>query len=646
MSLPYRRDVDGLRAVAVLFVIGFHYFPSAFPGGFVGVDVFFVISGFLITSLIHQDVAAGRFSIAEFYGRRIRRIFPALILILLISLGAGFLFMLPDAYRTLGLNTAASAGFVANIALYLQQDYFAPSAELNPLLHIWSLGVEEQFYLVWPLILMMLARGRAAIPVAIGLTVLSFIGNVVQTASDPVASFFLPFSRFWELGAGAVLALLQARAGHLVRGREWMGWSGLLLLALAMVVIDRDRAFPGWWALVPVAGTVLLIASGEEARANRFFLSHRTLVYIGLISYPLYLWHWPLLVFARIIRFEKEPTILISIGLIIAACFLAHLTYRFVERPIRSRGRLSIKAVSLAVLLVVSGSLGLAVYARDGLPDRFPPEIQKRVMSQDNSEDVRACVFNSRVRPSLPCDGEGPAGTPLVMVWGDSHGIHLAAGLRDLQQKRQDFRLARAFMPGCPPMAEAATAAHHRDCNEANAFARNKIELLRPDTVIIAARWAIYVGRMSQFPLIGDKELTQTIEWLKAVGVQHIVVFGQFPYWQLAPSVIPLRNFQLGIFKNSTAVDKIPDWDSTYLDRSPFRAEDMVKRVANKEGVTFISPAATLCKGDSCLITVPDSGGLPTSRDDGHLTAAASKFFIAKNAAAIRPDYRKQAPSR
>ena len=633
-----------MRAVAVLFVVGFHYFPSVFRGGFVGVDVFFVISGFLITGLIHQDVAAGKFSIAEFYGRRIRRIFPALILVLLVSLGVGFLFMLPDAYRTLGLNTAASAGFVANIALYLQQDYFAPSAELNPLLHIWSLGVEEQFYLVWPLVLVALARRRAAIPVAIALTVLSFTGNVVQTASDPVASFFLPFSRFWELGAGAILALLQVRAGHSVRGREWMGWGGLLLLALAMVAIDRDRAFPGWWALVPVAGTVLLIASGEKARANRFFLNHRTLVYIGLISYPLYLWHWPLLVFARIIRFQNEPTILMSIGLILAAGVLAHLTYKFVERPLRLGGRLSLKAVSLAVLLVVSGCLGLAVYAKDGLPDRFPPEVLKRVMNKDDSVEIgRACQLATTAKLSDECESVGSPDLPLVLIWGDSYAGHLIQGLRTLQQERQHFRLERYGLHGCPPMADNV-AARYRDCNEANAFARRKIEWLLPDTVIISARWALYRGGTAKFPMIGGEDLTRTIAWLKAAGVQHIVVVGQFPHWKLAPSVIPLWNFQFSIFKHFAATEKIPDWNSNYLDIPAFAAEQTVKRVAATEGVTFISPAATLCRGDSCLITVPDSGGMPTSHDDGHLTAAASKFFVAKNAAAIRPDYRKQAP--
>jgi len=642
VSLPYRRDIDGLRAIAVLFVIGFHYFPSVFRGGFVGVDVFFVISGFLITGLVRQDVAAGTFSIARFYGRRIRRIFPALILVLLVSLGMGFLFMLPDAYRALGLNTAASAGFVANIALFLQQNYFAPSAEFNPLLHIWSLGVEEQFYLVWPLILMLLARHRAGIAVAIGLTALSFGGNVLQTASDPVAAFFLPLGRFWELGAGAILALLHARAGGFVRGKEWIGWAGLLLLAAAMVVIDRDRAFPGWWALLPVAGTVLLIASGENAQANRM-LSHRTLVGIGLISYPFYLWHWPLLVFARIIRFEKEPTIIMSIGLIGAAGLLAHLTYRFVERPIRSAGHPSTKAVSLAVLLAVCGALGLAVYAKQGLPYRFPLTIQKRVGVGEDAERVPVCRYDVGIRPSPECDGVGPAGSPLVLVWGDSHAFHLIAGLRVLQQERQDFRLARYIAFACVPMVDVL-APSPSYCNGANAFARQKIELLRPDTVIIAARWSAYDGTRG-YALMDEKRLTRTIEWLKAVGVQHIVVFGQFPHWKLAPSVIPLRDFQFSLFKHSVAADKIPEWDSTYLEMSAFAADDMVKRVAAAEGVTFISPAATFCKGNSCLITVPDSGGLPTSRDNGHLTPAASKFFIEKNAAAIRPEYRKKEPS-
>ncbi|ACI93004.1 acyltransferase 3 [Afipia carboxidovorans OM5] len=645
MSLPYRRDVDGLRAIAVLFVIGFHYFPSAFPGGFVGVDVFFVISGFLITGLIRQDIAADRFSIAQFYGRRIRRIFPALILVLLVALGMGFLFMLPDAFRTLGLNVAASAGFVANIALWLQQDYFAQSAEFNPLLHIWSLGVEEQFYLVWPLILMMLAVRRSAIPVAVGLAGLSFVVNVVQSGNDPVSAFFLPFSRFWELGAGAVLALLHARAGRPVLEREWAGWVGLLLLAVAMVVIDRDRAFPGWWALLPVAGATLLIAAGENARPNRVFLSQPALVYIGLISYPLYLWHWLLLVFARIIRFQKEPTFIMSIGLILAAGVLAHLTYRFVERPIRSAGRLSPKAVSLAAVLAVGGGLGLVVYAKEGLLDRFPHEIQKRMMTTEKeSEDAHVCRYDVDVRPSPQCEGEGPAGAPLALVWGDSHAFHLIAGLRALQQERQDFRLARYISFACAPMVDAV-ASRPRYCNDANAFARQKIELLRPDTVILAARWSAYDGTRG-YALLNEERLTRTLEWLKTIGVQHIVVIGQFPHWKLAPSVIPLRDFQFSIFNRPALTEKMPEWDSAYLDVPAFAAEKMVRHVATAEGATFISPAATLCDGDRCLITVPDSGGLPISRDDGHLTPAASTFFIARNASVIRPEYRKETPPR
>ncbi|MBY0383416.1 MAG: acyltransferase [Xanthobacteraceae bacterium] len=639
MSLPYRRDVDGLRAIAVLFVIGFHYFPAVFRGGFVGVDVFFVISGFLITGLIHQDVAAQRFSIAEFYGRRIRRIFPALICVLLVSLGLGFLFVLPDAYRTLGLNVAASAGFAANISLWLQQNYFAPNAEFNPLLHIWSLGVEEQFYLVWPLILLMFARRRAVVWIAIALAVLSFLYNVRQSAAEPVSAFFLPFSRFWELGAGAVLALMRARAAGLSRSSEWMSWSGLLLLVLAMVVIDRDRAFPGWWALLPVGSAVLLIAAGENARANRVVLGHPVLVYIGLISYPLYLWHWPLLVFARIIRFHKEPTVIMSLGLIGAACVLAHVTYRLIERPVRSGGYQSIKAVSLAALLAVCGGLGFAVYAKSGLPHRFPENMQNLV-TEAKEVKPNVCQFNADVLPASECDGTGPAGAPLVFVWGDSHAYHLIPGLLDLQQRQQDFRLARLIAFACPPLV-GTLVQQPAHCNKSNALARQKIKQLHPDTVILAARWSLYKGYRG-YALVDDSELTRTIDWVKSAGVKHIVVFGQFPHWKLAPSAIPLRNLQFSFFDRSAArPDKLPVRDSAYLDPTAFSSEDMVKQVAAREGVTFISPAATLCDPEGCLIIVPGSDGAPVSRDDGHLTTAASKFFITRNADAIVPNYRK-----
>jgi len=633
VSLPYRRDIDGLRAFAVLFVIGFHYFPNVFRGGFVGVDVFFVISGFLITGLIHQDVAAGKFSIVDFYGRRIRRIFPALICVLLVALVIGYLFMLPDAYRTLGTNTAASAGFVANIALWLQQNYFAQSAELNPLLHIWSLGVEEQFYLFWPLVLVLLARYRAAVWIAVALAVLSFVYNLVQTASEPASAFFLPFSRFWELGAGAVLALTRVRL--LQAGRSWerASWPGLVLLVLAMVAIDRDAAFPGWWALLPVAGAVLLIAAGESAWANRVLLGHPVLVYVGLISYPLYLWHWPLLVFARIIRFQKEPTVIMSIALIGVAFLLAHLTYKLIERPIRSGGRLSVKAAVLAALLAFCGCLGLAVYAKDGLPHRFPPEVQKLVTAPKDVEPL-TCQFNTDVLPPAECDGIGPAGAPLVFVWGDSHAFHLIPGLLDLQQQRQDFRLARYIAFACAPMVDtlAERPAH---CNKANVLARKKIEQLRPDTVVVAARWSFYNG-VRGYALVGDRELTKTIDWIKSTGVKHIVVIGQFPHWKLAPSAIPLRNLQFSFFNRAAkSSDAFPERDSEYLDTSAFSSEDMVKEVSAKEGVAFISPAATLCDHEGCMIIVPGSDGAPVSRDDGHLTAAASKFFVRMNADAM-----------
>jgi hypothetical protein len=288
--------------------------------------------------------------------------------------------------------------------------------------------------------------------------------------------------------------------------------------------------------------------------------------------------------------------------------------------------------------------VGLVVHAKNGLPDRFPVEVQKRLTDTEAAEDSNVCRFGIDVRPSQECDGIGPAGAPLVLVWGDSHAFHLIAGLRALQGERQDFRLARYIAFACVPMTDGL-ALRPRYCNDANALARQKIESLRPDTVILAARWSAYDGTRG-YALMDEERLTRTIEWLKGAGVQHIVVFGQFPHWKLAPAAIPLRDFQLSIFNRPAHIGKLAERDSNYLDAPAFAAEEMVRRVASAEGATFISPAATLCNREGCLITVPGSGGLPISRDDGHLTPTASKFFIEKNAAAIMPEYRKKEPPR
>ena len=295
-SERYRPDIDGLRAIAVMLVVNFHAFPLAMPGGFIGVDIFFVISGFLITGIIARELSENRFSLIGFYNRRIRRIFPALIVVLAAVLVMGWLWMLPHAYAQLSSDVFASAAFAANFALMLQSGYFDIESAKKPLLHLWSLGIEEQFYLAWPLVLIIAARWRLRwLEIAGGIALASFAMNVALVGHDPVATFYLPVTRAWELLVGAVLALAWARVDQSGTASNRRATIGLALIVLAAAVLNVDRAFPGWWALLPIAGSALLL-SAPASWVNRTLLGWPPVVWIGLISYPLYLWHWPLLV--------------------------------------------------------------------------------------------------------------------------------------------------------------------------------------------------------------------------------------------------------------------------------------------------------------------------------------------------------------
>src|SRR6185503_2137061 len=302
----YRADIDGLRAVAVVSVLVFHAFPELLPGGFVGVDVFFVISGYLITTILLGELLQARFSVLRFYERRIRRIVPALLLVLSITFVAGWALLFSDELKGMSgyfLSGVLSAGNLRNL---MGGGYFDSASDLTPLLHLWSLGIEEQFYLVWPLVLTLgvgksLSLRRLGVWIACSL-VASFLLGIWLTPQHRSAAFYLPFSRYWELAAGGLLALLnRARApGLSVWIANLLAAAGGLALGTAVLVIDGTRPFPGFWALLPVLGAVSLIAAGPHAWLSRELLSARPMVGIGLISYPLYLWHWPLLSLARV----------------------------------------------------------------------------------------------------------------------------------------------------------------------------------------------------------------------------------------------------------------------------------------------------------------------------------------------------------
>ena len=368
----YRPDIDGLRAVAVLSVVIFHAFPEYLGGGFIGVDVFFVISGFLITSLILREQREERFSLRHFYARRIRRIFPALSLVLGFGLVAGWICLNFMEYKQLTKHTGSSAIFITNFMLLREAGYFDNAADTKPMLHLWSLAIEEQFYLAWPLVLMFFKRlTRWLFPVLVVLLLSSLTYSLsLVFKGDLEHDFYSPLSRSWELLLGASLAFGVSRQVAIPTAwRNMAGWVGFVLIFMSACFLDKSMPFPGYWALPPTLGAALILFAGMQSNVNRVLLASRPLVAIGLISYPLYLWHWPLLSFARILE-SQTPGPELRLALVLLSFILAWGTYRFIEKPIRFSDRYPRAVLWLGLWMVAVLLMSHAVNRLDGLKFR------------------------------------------------------------------------------------------------------------------------------------------------------------------------------------------------------------------------------------------------------------------------------------
>ncbi len=382
----FRPDINGLRAFAVLGVVAFHANHGLLPGGFSGVDVFFVISGFLITRIILSEREAKKFSLLLFYAKRAKRILPALLLVTAFVWAAGWLWADPRQFREIGGHLEGSSYFTVNLWLLRQTagigGYFDIDSNSKPLLHLWSLSIEEQFYLFWPAtILLLFAAGRRFIGPGVALILaLSLAFGLYETARDPSAAFYLLWSRAWELALGAALAWREVfilhRAPH--PAPPWADFGaglGVALICASYLLLDETQAFPGWRALGPAVGGALVIAF-PGSRIGAYVLGNRIAQFFGLISYPLYLWHWPLFAFARI-RPGVTPDGLTKTGLAALAVALAYLTWRLVERPVGHvfRRRPAVVALVLVGLLAASGVIGSATRKANGYPNRFSPEV-------------------------------------------------------------------------------------------------------------------------------------------------------------------------------------------------------------------------------------------------------------------------------
>jgi peptidoglycan/LPS O-acetylase OafA/YrhL len=606
-SPQYRPDVDGLRAIAVMLVLNYHAFPEAMPGGFIGVDIFFVISGFLINGIIARELDVGRFSLLGFYARRIRRIFPALIVVLCATLVLGWLWMLPTAYAQLGSDVFASAAFFANIALLLQSGYFDAESAKKPLLHLWSLGIEEQFYLFWPLLLMLAIRVRLSIvAMASILGVGSFLLNVALIGSDPVATFYLPFTRAFELLAGAVLARGWNRGSQTGGASNLRAFIGVALIAVAAGVLDSHRAFPGWWGVLPVVGTTLLL-SAPSAWMCRVVLASPPLVWIGLISYPLYLWHWPLLVFFAIIKFgpltlpERELILL-------ASALLAWATYWYVERPFRFGAPNPRRIVGLCAGTVLIAVAGAVIVWGRGFDFRLPAEIRAmaNVPTQNSKWRFHRCLLDLSHEMSFADDCVDRNRRPLVLVWGDSTAGALMPGLLKAQETR-NFGIGQLTSSSCIPALNADIPSTP-NCRAINDKVLSLAREIRPDIVVLHGTWEKYLDHVAE-----------TVVALKKETTARVVVLGAVPAWRRGLPSEVIRYFMLHH-------RLIPRYSS---DAAPSNVYDAVMRAKLVPlGAEFISASDALCNADGCLSRIGDSAGDISASDQVHLTEKGSEYLI------------------
>lgn len=622
----YRADIDGLRAVAVLAVVSFHFFKGVVPGGFVGVDIFFVISGFLISRILFQALETNHFDAVDFYSRRIARIFPALSIVLLFTLVAGWLLLLPDEYAQLGKHVLAGTAFVSNLVLWHEAGYFDQASASKPLLHLWSLGIEEQFYIFYPLILPFIWRLRKIAGwLLLLITVTSFSFNVYFVSIDSSAAFYSPITRFWELSTGGLIAIYQSSHRQVGSPQYRMVHSTMSVIGLAMILVtilllSSQKTFPGWWAMLPVCGTAALLCAGPHAFVNKYVLSNAVLVWIGLVSYPLYLWHWPLLTFAQ--ADASEPlSRSVRIALVIISLLLAWLTYQYIETPVRKgftqKPVFKIIRNRLLLVMVVTGGLGFSVYLRDGLPSRLPPIIQQ-LSEIDFDHTIRTRVgtcflLNGQTTMQYSkCEDNLDADRPSVLLIGDSHASHLYPGL----QKRFDEKLniIQRTAGGCPPMFGPLTDAITSLCKDVNQYNRRLIVQLKPKIVILSANWLFY----------DLTELKETVQYLRSAAIENIVLVGPVPQWRESLVKQIYRSYR------NTGYPQVPLKMSLGLNPLLSEVDGQIANLAASMRVQYISPRRLLCDTEGCLIRYGESIDTLMTWDYGHLTNEASEYLVSK----------------
>jgi peptidoglycan/LPS O-acetylase OafA/YrhL len=628
----YRPDIDGLRAFAVLSVVLYHAFPKEVRGGYVGVDVFFVISGFLISSILFGEMTEGRFSFTAFYGRRIRRIFPALAVCLAAVLAYGFVSLTPSELAQLGKHVFFGAGFLSNIVLWSESGYFDSAASLKPLLHLWSLGIEEQFYIVWPALLWMVFRMKAKVGrLIVVLFAASFAINVALSITDISDDFYLPVSRFWELLAGAGLAW-RRQIVLTPNVRSWISFAGLAALLTSVALFTPQMRFPGWLALLPVAGAVAIMLAGPEATVNRVIFSNRAVVFVGLISYPLYIWHWPLISYAYVIRLGKEPTPLMATALVAASFLLAWASYRFIEYPVRFGPHRHRGTLIVAACVAALGACGLAVWTRSGFPERFPalPGIDMRKIGDAKLDaDFKPTRGMQVTDHGWILTTQIGHGERKAALSGDSMLFHYGPRVQQLADEGQ--LAANTYFvtgPRCPPVPGVIQWDKFARCADLPGILVDLVQREKMQSVVLGAAWSGYGGEGMLIEREGRRlpvntnegmdafyaNLEDYVRLLQGHGAKVYLVLGVPVHHRFNPGEMVTRS--LTGFRIAPDVEKAVPVAELQAALAAVNAK--LRTVGEHTGATLLDPLRDVCgSGDGCL---PFFGaGEPKFSDNVHL---------------------------
>ena len=646
--MNYRPEIDGLRAFAVTSVILYHAGVSSLPGGFTGVDIFFVISGYLITSILSRDLRNNNFSLLQFYQRRARRIFPALFVVIGVSVIVASFLIFPAEFKSFGLSVIAASLSVSNILFWRESGYFATSNDFKPLLHTWSLGVEEQFYLLFPLLLIILWNFRLRkVHIFYALLFIFSAGFLLSDWASTryiAASYYLLPTRMWEILAGSLVATshyyLKPQRDAVAQFGSILG---LLLLVIGIIFIDETYPWPGRWALLPVVGTVLFIVFANSRTLVGRVFSWRPFVLIGLISYSAYLWHQPLFAFARIASTTGRPSIMVMAFLVVATFGLAWFTWRFVEQPFRNTKLFTgFRIFQLSTF----GSLGMfalggLIWSGDGWPVRFSPDVQNLIATSNESGRGRNGCHPKNLMPKNGCRFDVDGASSRVLLWGDSHAMAISEMLSE-SLSQSNIVLETLTSSGCPPVLDLSRT--DRNCLEVNA---NAIKYITgqdsPDLIILHAYWSVYAqGSNLIDPSSGQVKATSfkltnadgkiistpreykavvsrienTVHFLKSIN-KKVLVIGSIPEAGLRVPQFMARRL---IFNLSTSISGKP----TIAEDRAVLTHRIFERLQSQGLISYFDPSSVFCFNDqnTCIL---HQGLTSLYRDSNHLSLAGAK---------------------